>query len=153
VKFFDPHIHMTSRTTADYEAMAQAGIRGIDRYAVGRYLAAVERRTYRAAGPIGGYAVGSLRDRPFGGRECSHRGAPARRCAAPRALVDRDVRNELRLLQGANQLSVFESESAFYSLYRIYLSIDGTIFSDSGPWTIVGTLPIGRPPAWPAFVS
>jgi predicted metal-dependent TIM-barrel fold hydrolase len=29
VKFFDPHIHMTSRTTADYEAMAQAGIRGI----------------------------------------------------------------------------------------------------------------------------
>jgi predicted metal-dependent TIM-barrel fold hydrolase len=29
VKFFDPHIHMTSRTTDDYEAMAQAGIRGI----------------------------------------------------------------------------------------------------------------------------
>ena len=29
MKFFDPHIHMTSRTTADYEAMAQAGIRGI----------------------------------------------------------------------------------------------------------------------------
>jgi predicted metal-dependent TIM-barrel fold hydrolase len=29
VKYFDPHIHMTSRTTDDYEAMAQAGIRGI----------------------------------------------------------------------------------------------------------------------------
>ena len=29
VKMFDPHIHMTSRTTDDYEAMAQAGIRGI----------------------------------------------------------------------------------------------------------------------------
>jgi predicted metal-dependent TIM-barrel fold hydrolase len=29
VKLFDPHIHMTSRTTDDYEAMANAGIRGI----------------------------------------------------------------------------------------------------------------------------
>jgi uncharacterized protein len=28
-KFFDPHIHMTSRTTDDYQAMAQAGIRAI----------------------------------------------------------------------------------------------------------------------------
>ncbi len=27
--YFDPHIHMTSRTTDDYEAMARAGIRGI----------------------------------------------------------------------------------------------------------------------------
>lgn len=27
--FFDPHIHMTSRTTDDYENMARAGIRGI----------------------------------------------------------------------------------------------------------------------------
>lgn len=27
--FFDPHIHMTSRTTDDYEAMARAGIRGV----------------------------------------------------------------------------------------------------------------------------
>jgi predicted metal-dependent TIM-barrel fold hydrolase len=27
--FFDPHLHMTSRTTDDYEAMARAGIRGI----------------------------------------------------------------------------------------------------------------------------
>ena len=26
MKLFDPHIHMTSRTTADYEAMAQAGV-------------------------------------------------------------------------------------------------------------------------------
>lgn len=29
MKLFDPHIHMTSRTTDDYEAMAQAGIRGV----------------------------------------------------------------------------------------------------------------------------
>jgi hypothetical protein len=29
MKLFDPHIHMTSRTTADYEAMAQAGIAAI----------------------------------------------------------------------------------------------------------------------------
>jgi predicted metal-dependent TIM-barrel fold hydrolase len=29
MKLFDPHIHMTSRTTDDYERMAQAGIRGI----------------------------------------------------------------------------------------------------------------------------
>jgi uncharacterized protein len=29
VKLFDPHIHMTSRTTADYQAMAAAGIRAI----------------------------------------------------------------------------------------------------------------------------
>jgi len=29
VKLFDPHIHMTSRTTDDYEAMAKAGIRAI----------------------------------------------------------------------------------------------------------------------------
>jgi predicted metal-dependent TIM-barrel fold hydrolase len=29
VKLFDPHIHMTSRTTDDYEAMAAAGIVGI----------------------------------------------------------------------------------------------------------------------------
>jgi predicted metal-dependent TIM-barrel fold hydrolase len=29
VKYFDPHIHMTSRTTDDYEAMARAGIRAI----------------------------------------------------------------------------------------------------------------------------
>jgi predicted metal-dependent TIM-barrel fold hydrolase len=29
MKFFDPHIHMTSRTTDDYEQMARAGIRAI----------------------------------------------------------------------------------------------------------------------------
>ena len=29
MKMFDPHIHMTSRTTDDYEAMAKAGIRAI----------------------------------------------------------------------------------------------------------------------------
>jgi predicted metal-dependent TIM-barrel fold hydrolase len=29
VKLFDPHIHMISRTTDDYEAMARAGIRGV----------------------------------------------------------------------------------------------------------------------------
>ena len=29
MKLFDPHVHMTSRTTDDYEAMASAGIRGI----------------------------------------------------------------------------------------------------------------------------
>src|SRR5262249_19518328 len=29
MKLFDPHIHMTSRTTLDYEAMAQAGIAAI----------------------------------------------------------------------------------------------------------------------------
>ncbi|MEZ6005703.1 MAG: TatD family hydrolase [Planctomycetota bacterium] len=29
VRFFDPHIHMSSRTTDDYEAMAKAGIRGV----------------------------------------------------------------------------------------------------------------------------
>jgi len=29
MRFFDPHIHMTSRTTDDYEAMAQAGVRAI----------------------------------------------------------------------------------------------------------------------------
>lgn len=28
-RYFDPHIHMTSRTTDDYEAMAAAGIRGV----------------------------------------------------------------------------------------------------------------------------
>ena len=26
MKYFDPHIHMTSRTTDDYQAMADAGI-------------------------------------------------------------------------------------------------------------------------------
>ncbi len=29
MRFFDPHVHMTSRTTDDYEAMAKAGIRAI----------------------------------------------------------------------------------------------------------------------------
>lgn len=29
MRFFDPHIHMTSRTTDDYQAMADAGIRGV----------------------------------------------------------------------------------------------------------------------------
>ena len=29
MRFFDPHIHMTSRTTGDYEAMAEAGVRAI----------------------------------------------------------------------------------------------------------------------------
>ncbi|HPF15298.1 MAG: TatD family hydrolase [Planctomycetes bacterium] len=29
LRFFDPHIHMTSRTTDDYEAMARAGIRAV----------------------------------------------------------------------------------------------------------------------------
>ena len=29
MRFFDPHIHMTSRTTADYEAMAAAGVRAV----------------------------------------------------------------------------------------------------------------------------
>src|SRR5690606_38812374 len=29
MKFFDPHIHMSSRTTDDYQAMAAAGIRAV----------------------------------------------------------------------------------------------------------------------------
>ena len=29
MRIFDPHVHMTSRTTDDYEAMAAAGIRAI----------------------------------------------------------------------------------------------------------------------------
>lgn len=29
MKFFDPHVHMTSRTTDDYQAMADAGIVGL----------------------------------------------------------------------------------------------------------------------------
>jgi predicted metal-dependent TIM-barrel fold hydrolase len=29
MRFFDPHIHMTSRTTDDYQAMAKAGVRAI----------------------------------------------------------------------------------------------------------------------------
>lgn len=29
IRFFDPHIHMSSRTTDDYEAMAKAGIRAV----------------------------------------------------------------------------------------------------------------------------
>jgi uncharacterized protein len=29
MKFFDPHIHMTSRTTDDYQAMADAGVVGL----------------------------------------------------------------------------------------------------------------------------
>ena len=29
MKFFDPHVHMTSRTTDDYQAMADAGIAGL----------------------------------------------------------------------------------------------------------------------------
>jgi len=29
MKFFDPHVHMTSRTTDDYQAMADAGITGL----------------------------------------------------------------------------------------------------------------------------
>jgi len=29
MRFFDPHIHMTSRTTDDYQAMAAAGVRGV----------------------------------------------------------------------------------------------------------------------------
>jgi uncharacterized protein len=29
MRFFDPHIHMTSRTTDDYEAMARAGVRAV----------------------------------------------------------------------------------------------------------------------------
>ena len=29
MRIFDPHIHMTSRTTDDYEAMAAAGIEAI----------------------------------------------------------------------------------------------------------------------------
>ena len=29
MRIFDPHIHMTSRTTDDYEAMYAAGVRGL----------------------------------------------------------------------------------------------------------------------------
>lgn len=29
MRFFDPHIHMVSRTTSDYEAMSAAGVRGV----------------------------------------------------------------------------------------------------------------------------
>src|SRR5206468_964602 len=29
MRFFDPHIHMTSRTTDDFEAMAKAGVRAV----------------------------------------------------------------------------------------------------------------------------
>ena len=29
MRIFDPHVHMTSRTTDDYEAMAAAGVKAI----------------------------------------------------------------------------------------------------------------------------
>ncbi len=29
MRIFDPHIHMTSRTTDDYEAMRAAGVRAV----------------------------------------------------------------------------------------------------------------------------
>ena len=29
MRFFDPHIHMISRTTDDYEAMSKAGVRAV----------------------------------------------------------------------------------------------------------------------------
>ena len=29
MRIFDPHIHMTSRTTDDYQAMAAAGVRAV----------------------------------------------------------------------------------------------------------------------------
>lgn len=36
-------------------------------------------------------------------------------------------------------------ESAFHSIYRIYLSLDGQIHSRSIPWAVAGTLPLSRP--------
>ena len=29
MRFFDPHIHLTSRSTDDYQAMAEAGVRAV----------------------------------------------------------------------------------------------------------------------------
>jgi arylsulfatase A-like enzyme len=40
-------------------------------------------------------------------------------------------------------------EAAFRSFWNIYLSIDGQIHSKSIPWSLVGTLPLGR--FWVAF--
>ena len=66
MKFFDPHVHMTSRTTDDYQAMADAGI----------VEAAVSHTAVRTAD---GEAASS--DEPPGGRRrhCGHRLQAGRR--------------------------------------------------------------------------
>ena len=44
MRIFDPHIHMTSRTTDDYERMAAAGVRARGRAGVLAGPAAHQRR-------------------------------------------------------------------------------------------------------------
>ena len=60
MKMFDPHIHMTSRTTDDYAAMAQAGIvavvepafwLGQPRTHVGSFAEASQRFNSRTSAP------------------------------------------------------------------------------------------------------
>jgi glucan phosphoethanolaminetransferase (alkaline phosphatase superfamily) len=36
-------------------------------------------------------------------------------------------------------------EAAFHSVWNVYLSVDGQIHSKSIPWSVLGTLPFGRP--------
>ena len=43
MRFFDPHVHMTSRTTDDYEAMADAGVVDVRVDRAGGHAGGVER--------------------------------------------------------------------------------------------------------------
>ena len=52
MKIFDPHIHMTSRTTDDYEAMAKAGVVGDHRARILAGPAAHPRRQLRGLLPV-----------------------------------------------------------------------------------------------------
>ena len=55
MRFFDPHIHMSSRTTDDYENMAKAGIRAI--MAKGVELLVISRGENGAIATNGDYRI------------------------------------------------------------------------------------------------
>ena len=94
MEIFDPHIHMTSRTTDDYEAMAAAGHRGDHRAGVLARPAAHQprlvRRLLRRADRLGALPRRPVRDRaplhdgaePEGGQRRGAGAGSARRAAA-----------------------------------------------------------------------
>ena len=62
MRLFDPHIHMTSRTTDDYQAMAAAGIVAIIEPAfwLGHQLRVRRDRTSRPTNPRGALRRGHV---------------------------------------------------------------------------------------------
>ena len=87
MRIFDPHIHMTSRTTDDYEAMAAAGVRAVVEPAFWlgqpRTNVGLLRRLLRLAARLGAVPGRAVRHRATTARSRSTPRRPTTRAAAP----------------------------------------------------------------------